>query len=250
MPKSSTLVVPSVHEEQVVRRDVAMDDAERLALVVDGDVRVMQPARGVGDDAHRGAERQLDASARRLPQELDRRLPAQILERDVASVADLAGLERLDEVRVAQPLAEAPFVDEELHEVGVGRVVRQDPLDDDEPLRARVLGQKDLRHAAERERADDAVASELVRQRSRRSPPRTRTSFMGSDIAISFSPITIRGVNGILPRIRVLTLSFSVCEIDYERKYKSGAHVITSRLRAQRGVRGDSRSACRAWRGT
>ena len=150
-----------------MRRDVAVHDAERLALVVDGDVGVMQPARGVGDDAHRGAERQLDAGARRLAQELDGRLAAQILERDVASVADLPGLERLDEVGVAQPLSEAPFVNEELHEVGVGRVVRQDALDDDEPLRARVLGEEDLRHAAERQRPDDAVAPELVRQRSR-----------------------------------------------------------------------------------
>ena len=81
---------PVAAQEQVVRRDVAVHDAERLALVVDGDVRVMQPARGVGDDAHRGAERQLDAGARRLAQELDGRLAAQVLQRDVARVADLA----------------------------------------------------------------------------------------------------------------------------------------------------------------
>ena len=68
---------------------------------------------------------------------------------------------------MAQPLSEAPLVNEVLHELGVGRVVRQDALDDDEPLRARVLGEEDLRHAAERQRPDDPVAPELVGQRSR-----------------------------------------------------------------------------------
>jgi hypothetical protein len=142
-----------------------------LALVVDGGMRVVQAARRVGDDAHGGAERQLDARARSLTQKLDRRLAAQVLEGDVASLADLARLDRLDEVLVAQPLAEPSFVDEELDELGVRRVVRQDALDDDEPLRARLLGQEDLRHAAEGQRAQDAESAEHVGKRSRRTAP-------------------------------------------------------------------------------
>ena len=90
------------------------------------------------------------------------KLPAQILQGDVASVPDLPSLERLDEVRVAQPLPEPALVNEELHELGVGRVMRQDALEDDEPLAARVLRQEDLGHAAERQGADDSIATKVI----------------------------------------------------------------------------------------
>src|SRR5262249_40803702 len=125
------------------------------------------PARRVGHDAHRRSERQLHARARRLAQKLDRRLAAQIFERDVAGRADLPSLERLDEVGMAQTLAEPSLVNEELYALRLRGVVGQDSLDDDQALVACILGQKDLRHATEGESTNYAVTAELVRYRVR-----------------------------------------------------------------------------------
>jgi hypothetical protein len=152
---------------EVVGRDVAVHDAERLAFVVARHMGVMQATSGVGDDAHGHAQRQLDAGARRSAQHLDARLSAQVLEGDVAGLADLPGFECLDEVAVAQALAEAPLVNEELHELGVRGVVRQDALDDHEAMGAGLLGEEDLGHAAEGQGADDAIAPELIGERTR-----------------------------------------------------------------------------------
>ena len=64
-------------------------------------------------------------------------------------------------------------MNEELHELGIGRVMRQNPLDDDEPLAARVLGQENLGHTAEGEGPEDLVATKVIHQ-SRRLRPSCR----------------------------------------------------------------------------
>src|SRR5262249_34153000 len=78
--------------------------------------------------------------------------------------ADLPGLERLHQVAMDQALSEPPFVDEELNELMLLGVMRENSLEHHEAPRAGVVGEEDLRHPPERERAHDAAPAELRRQ--------------------------------------------------------------------------------------
>ena len=173
MPKSTTLVLPVVGDEEVVRRDVAVDEAELLAVLAEELVRGVQPLGGVGDDAAG------DLRRHRLPEllgaahHLAERLAVEVLHGDPVRVLVLAELEDGRDVRVRDARRDARLVEEHVHERLVLDQVRVDALDRDPLLEAaRPVHAREVhaRHAADANLVDDAVAPEEVRPRRRTAP--------------------------------------------------------------------------------
>ncbi len=159
-------------EEHVLRRHVAVDDAERAHVLVAPAVRVVEALGDLGRDvrAHlHGEGGVLPAGARERAREVE---PVHVLHRDVervgrrarlSDVGGLAEIEDLHHVRVREAHGELGLVDEHVDELGAARELGQDALDDEdllEALDAVALGLEDLRHAALAQPLQQAVATE------------------------------------------------------------------------------------------
>ncbi len=148
-------------DEDVGRRDVAVNDAQLFALLAEGLVGVAEPATGLDADVDRLLHREALA---RLAQALDHRLevhPVDELHDDEVGVVRRADVEDGDDVGVAQAGPQAGLVQEHRDEVLVLGEVRQDALDRDlllEALNAEGLTSEDLGHTASFEAVDDAVS--------------------------------------------------------------------------------------------
>ena len=87
-----------------------------------------------------------------------------VLHRDEVASLELAEVDHVDDVRMAQPSRQRRLVDEHLHEIGPVLVLRQHRLDHDpllEALEALDLRSPDLRHASRCQSRFDLVRAEL-----------------------------------------------------------------------------------------
>ncbi len=170
-----------VRHEDVRRRDVAVDDVERLAAGAALFVRVVQAGRRRGDDPDGVRQRKW----RRLPRravggrvgdlrlrlhELAQVRAEHVLHREERRLAVRADVVDLGDVRVRERRREARLVEEHAQQLGLEGVLRQDALDDDELLEtfdadAGQPREVDLGHAPDGEPPDELVAAELLAAR-------------------------------------------------------------------------------------
>ena len=184
----------AARDEHVPRRDVAVDDRERRAVVRGRGVRVVERVEDVVHDqrAQRGGQPHLGARA--LAQQAEHVDAIDELHRDVRRVGVGAELEDLDDLRVIELCRDARLVDEHRDELRVGGEVRQDLLDRDQLLEAVLAARarlEQLGHAADRQALEHLVLADLLRHRPRRharilrSNCRTGTSAAGRDDALT-----------------------------------------------------------------
>ena len=156
-----------VGEEDVLRRDVTMDDVERRTALVALLVCVVEALRRLGDDPRRDPWRDARCSALRRAHEMAEVASLDVLHREDVPVVALVGeLVDLDDVGVVQACRELRLVDEHRAKATRRRVRGQDALDDDDlvgALGTTLLGEEDLRHPARPEPAHGLELRDLDR---------------------------------------------------------------------------------------
>jgi len=151
-------------DEDVLRRDVAMDDAERHAVAVALAVRVIERLANAGEDEAGLRDRHRTADLAEALVELPHVAPGDVLHGDEVAVLVLAELDHLHDVRVRQLRGDARLVDEHLDELGVLAHGGEDPLDGEqalEPSGAEGLGRIDLGHPAHGDALQQQILAEL-----------------------------------------------------------------------------------------
>jgi hypothetical protein len=101
-------------QEHVVRRDVAMHEAERRARLAHRLVDGLEPLEQLVDDEHREVGRELEPARAEQAHELQEVHALHELHRDVVAARDLARVVGLDEVRVVEEQREVGLGDEEV----------------------------------------------------------------------------------------------------------------------------------------
>ena len=152
-------------DEDVLRRDVPVDDAEALALGVLELVRRVEAGAGLGHDPQRDARRERGAALEREAVDLREGVAVDVLHHEVEDVVLLAELEDLRDVRMDDPRGDARLVEEHLLEVRFGDELGLDRLDREQLLEAALAAKArkpDARHAARRDRAEQLVAIEPI----------------------------------------------------------------------------------------
>ena len=151
-------------DQQVLRADVTVDDAARLAAPVGEGVGVVEPLGRPGDQLHGHRHRHgLLELARRLV-DPGHALTLDELHHDVEGALVFTQLVDLHHVPVREPRGEARLREEHLHVIRVVLERADHPLDDDDLLEAVQPGlprQPDLGHAAGGQRGDQDIATEL-----------------------------------------------------------------------------------------
>ena len=132
MPKSVRRALPSQPMSTLWGRDVAMDDAERLALVVVEHVRGLEPGERVERDAHREARVDGAPDGRELLADVGERRALDVVHDDEGLAVVEAELAHLHDVVVLDRRREARLVDEHREEALVGREVPMRSLDGDQ----------------------------------------------------------------------------------------------------------------------
>ena len=156
------LHLPGVRHEDVVRRGVAVDDLEGLAVEVLELVGVVEAGERVDEDAERHAQGEPARGADPAEDAVEG-LPLQELHADVEALAVAADLVGLHHVGVVEAGGEARLVEEHGQELRVLGELLPDLLDDHqlvEARRARGERQEDLRHAPLTELGDRPVLGE------------------------------------------------------------------------------------------
>ncbi len=141
-------------DEDVLRRDVAVHDAERLAVIVGQLVGGVQPREHVADDARRDAHGHAPPGLHRARNEVREGVALHVLHDDVVALVTRADLENGHDVRVMNPGRQPRLFEEHLDELGLACQVRMQPLDPDEALETAGTGdaaEEDGRHSAGRE---------------------------------------------------------------------------------------------------
>jgi hypothetical protein len=149
-------------DEDVVRRDVAMDEIERLAVRSGELVCGVQSSQSVEEDPQREVERQRPPRAPERAQHRLERRPLDVFHDQEEPLFVLLDVEGGDHVGVTDARREAGLVEEHVDEVGLGGEVRVHRLDGDEPLeaaRAESAAETHLGHPARGDDADDLVAA-------------------------------------------------------------------------------------------
>lgn len=151
-----------VADDHVLRRDVAMDDLERLAgLVLEG-VRVPEACGEVLDDVDRDRARDPGRPAAGTRTDARKRLSFDVLEEEERAVGILTGLRGPRDVRVLQARGEPCFLREERNGVGLGVRAELQPLDHRDLRAARRtvrLGERYVRGRATAEVSNQVVTS-------------------------------------------------------------------------------------------
>ena len=111
-------------DQDVLRRDVAMHEAERRSRLVLGLVRRVEPVEHVGDDRDRDVGRDAHAAVVRHLHEAPQRLALDVVEDEEELVLRRDDVERRDHVLVPDPRDHPRFVDERGAEVGIVRELR------------------------------------------------------------------------------------------------------------------------------
>ena len=119
-----------VGHEHVVRADVAVNDAQRVAGVIGQLVRVVQAGQGVDENAK--AQREAELARSHAVQHGRQRLAVEVLHRDRQVGSLLDHLVGLNHVRMIEADRQPRLVVKHRHEVGIGGEVGPDSLQDDD----------------------------------------------------------------------------------------------------------------------
>ena len=158
-------------EQNILRRDVAVDDAERPPVLVAATVRVIERLGDLGREEHRHAERHGHLQATAAREHRGEVEPRHVLHRDEVAgglarrIVDAAEIEHLDDVGVREPHRELRLVDEHVDELRVRGQLRQNALDDEdffEALDAEALRLEDLGHPALAEALQEPITAERL----------------------------------------------------------------------------------------
>jgi hypothetical protein len=155
-------------DEDVGRRHIAMDDADRTSVVGRSPVCIVQSAQGFGDHQERvlNGQRRLGAGAH--AQELVEVEALDVLHGDVQKPVRLTQIVHLHDVGVIEQRGQLRFGDEQLREFAARRQAGQDLFDDHQTAGAEIglrVGEKDVGHATPPDPIEQGVAPELARER-------------------------------------------------------------------------------------
>ncbi len=183
-PEVGHLHLALERDEDVLRGHVAMDDVQRLVLLVAAAMRVVEALRDLGRDVDRHLDRDLELAAAAAREDRREVEPVHVLHRHVIGIGRRhaaghgpgreAKIEHLHHVRVREPHRELRLVDEHRDELVRLGELREDALDDDdllEALDAVALGLEDLGHPALAEPLEEAVAPERRVHEGRKLAP-------------------------------------------------------------------------------
>ena len=162
-PEIDDLHIPLVGEEDVLGRDVPMDDVQGLPLEVLQLVRVVEPGAHLGDQVQGVFEADRGPLLLRLRVDRAQVLPVEKFHRDEVRILHRAEIVDLDDVLVIQECGKLRLVDEGGDELLLVREVGKDLLDGDEllePLDADDLRPVQLRHPAGRELFEQEIFPE------------------------------------------------------------------------------------------
>ena len=163
-PEVAQLHVPAPGDEDVGRRDVAMDEVHGLALGVVGVVGVVEGVENFRRHEHADGDGQAHVLLRRRAQQAQAVETLDVFERDEILAVLLAEVRDLHDLGVDELGGQLGLVDEHRHEGLVGRQVGQDALDDQQLLEAvgrENLRLEDLRHSSRRQALHQGVAAKL-----------------------------------------------------------------------------------------
>ena len=118
-------------DEHVLRRGVAMDDAEQVSRVVASLVRRLQPAQRVADDGGGDAHRHPHAASARVGEEARERLAVEVIHDGEDHDAVGHEVDDPDDVRMDDVPREAHLVEEPRHRRGIARQPLVQALDGD-----------------------------------------------------------------------------------------------------------------------
>ncbi len=155
-------------DEDVAGGDVAVHEAQRLAVVVARRVGVLERAQHRQRDVEADVEQDVVAPGGRRADQAGPRRAVDVLHRHVEFAVLLSEVEDLDDVRVAEVGADARLVDEHRDEVGIARVLGKDAFDGDdflEAVRALAAREVHLRHPARRDPPEQLVGPQAHRRR-------------------------------------------------------------------------------------
>ena len=152
--------------EHVGRRDIAVNQVERRAVLAGATVRICQAVRDLAADEQCEVDRQARLAMGEERQRAAKVTALDVLEREEVLLADAPDLEHLGDVDVLQLDRDLRFVDESRDELRIGGEVREHLLDHRELLEPgeAVLGEKDFAHAAARQALHEEVATEHLRK--------------------------------------------------------------------------------------
>ena len=152
------LAHPVVADVDVGRVDVAVDEAQRRAVLGLARVHVVEALARLHDDADRQIERQAPAVGTAAAHHVDELFALEQLHRDEVLTAELAEVVGVDDVVVRQRRRDAGFVEEHADDLGPRREFLAQRLDDEllrEAFDPGVLRTIDLGHAARRDVLDE-----------------------------------------------------------------------------------------------
>ena len=166
-PLKHDLHFASKAQEDVLRGDIAVDDPNRLALLISMSVRMVEPAAHLGNDIGGKTDRK---DTTRPPERIEHVLGVVALDvfhHDDMGPIDTAEIERLNDVPVAQRDRELCLAEEHGVETLVSSVMWMHPLDGNqlfEPCGALSPSEIHLRHAARGQAPKERIGSEGSRQ--------------------------------------------------------------------------------------
>ncbi len=144
-----------------------MNDAQRRAVVARQRVRVVKARARRGADQRRDDRRQRAIAFLELTAQQRCELAAlQIFHRQVIRAGRFAEVLHVHDVRVVQLRREPSLIEKHLHELGVGRVLRQHHLHSDdfrETTWTLFAREQQVRHAAAGEGSNDLIRAERLR---------------------------------------------------------------------------------------
>jgi hypothetical protein len=152
-----------VADDDVRRRDVAVDDVERPAVGGLLLVRVVEAGGGVDDDVDQVLEREPGPGLVRRADQPPEVLPPDVLHGEEVGPVVLADVVDLDDVRVVERRREAGLAEEHLDQALVVGVLLEHALERDELLEAVDRdrpGDEQLRHPAGAEAVEELVLAE------------------------------------------------------------------------------------------
>jgi len=154
------LHLAGVRDQDVRRRDVAVDDRQRRTLDALAVVRVGETGQHLQRDVQGRARRQLAAAQLGAADDRAQVGAAHVLHHDEQRLVRLDEVERVNDVRVIERRGDLRFAEKQIAELRPGRVLGQQLLEDDfllEAARPELLADVDRPHPALRQVPLDAV---------------------------------------------------------------------------------------------
>ncbi len=154
-------------EHHVLRRDVAVHHAQRLAVDVAQAVGVLERGGHAHTHVHRGLDRQRPIPEHTRADHIEQGVAVDVFERQVVTAVDRAHLVGLRQVRMRTLERDASLGQEELDVLVIAIEVALDALDGDEAVsavRALLDREEDFRHSADCHAPEQKVLAEPLRQ--------------------------------------------------------------------------------------